>query len=147
MSFRDYFFKKMIPNYFMIVTFITIGMAVSGILFYGNIHISMVTLFVPPLFGVIGCLPMLLDYAFLKVKSTGLGLLLYNAAELVLLEAVILSAAYFIGMIDSALTAVITAVMVFAIFTAVGAIMYIQDKKFCDDLNDALAEYSQKSGE
>jgi hypothetical protein len=146
MSFKEYFFKKMIPNYFMIVTFITIGMAVSGMVFYGNINISMVTLFVPPLFGVIGCLPMLLDFAFLRVKSSGLGLLLYNAVELVLLEAVILTAAYFIGMIDSALTAAITAGMVFAIFTAVGAIMYLQDKKFCDDLNDALAEYSQKTG-
>ena len=67
MSFKEYFFKKMIPNYFMIVTFITIGMAVSGIVFYGNIDISMVTLFVPPLFGVLGSLPMLLIGACLAV--------------------------------------------------------------------------------
>ncbi len=144
MSFKEYFFKKIIPNYFMIVTLITIGIAVSGILFYGNRSISLVTLFVPPIFGALGCLPMLLDFAFLKVKSSGLGLVLYNAVELVLLEAVILTAAYFLGMINSILTALITAVMVFAIFTAVGAVMYIQDKKFCDDLNNALADYSAK---
>ena len=40
MSFKEYFFKKIIPNYFMIVTLITIGIAVSGILFYGNRSIS-----------------------------------------------------------------------------------------------------------
>ena len=144
MSFREYFMKKIIPNYFMIVTSITIGMAVTGILFYGNRDIGIMTLFVPPVFGALGCLPLLMDFAFLKVKSSGLGLVLYNAIELVLLETVILTAAYFLGMINSILTALITAVIVFAIFTAVGAIMYIQDKKFCDDLNDALAEYSKK---
>ena len=128
----------------MIVTLITIGMAVTGILFYGNRDIGIMTLFVPPVFGALGCLPLLMDFAFLKVKSSGLGLVLYNAIELVLLETVILTAAYFLGMINSILTALITAVIVFAIFTAVGAIMYIQDKKFCDDLNDALAEYSKK---
>ena len=143
MSFKEYFFKKIIPNYFMIVTLITIGMAVSGILVYGNRDIGMATLFVPPGFGALGSLPLLLDYAFLKVKSSGAGLLLYNGIELVLLEAVILTAAYFLDMIDSILSAGITAVMVFAVFTVVGAIMYIQDKKFCDDLNDALAEYSK----
>ena len=145
MSFKEYFFKKIIPNYFMIVTLITIGMAVSGILVYGNRDIGMATLFVPPGFGALGSLPLLLDYAFLKVKSSGAGLLLYNGIELVLLEAVILTAAYFLDMIDSILSAGITAVMVFAIFTVVGAIMYIQDKKFCDDLNDALAKYAQSS--
>ena len=129
----------------MIVTFIIIGMAVSGILLYGNIKIGILTLFVPPVFGAIGCLPLLLDYFFMKVKSSGLVLFLYNAAELVLLEACILTAAHFAGMINSALTAAITALMVFAIFTCVGAVMYMQDKKFCDSLNDALAEYSEKT--
>lgn len=144
MNFKDYFFKKIVPTYFMIVTFITIGMAVSGILFYGNNKIDMVTLFVPPLFGALGCLPLLLDFAFLKVKSSGKWLILYNAIELIMLEACILTAAYFIGMIDSLLTTLITSILVFTIFTVVGAIMYMQDRKFCDDLNDTLASYSEK---
>ena len=97
-------------------------------------------MFIPPLFGAIGCLPLLVDFLFLKVKGSGLWLLLYHAAELVMLEACILTAAYFLRMIDTVFTAVIIAGMVFAIFTAVGAIMYMQDKKFCDSLNDALAE-------
>lgn len=124
----------------MIVTFIIISMAVVGIIFFGNINISLITLFIPPLFGAIGCLPLLVDFLFLKVKGSGLWLLLYHAAELVMLEACILTAAYFLRMIDTVFTAVIIAGMVFAIFTAVGAIMYMQDKKFCDSLNDALAE-------
>ena len=144
MNFKDYFFKKIVPTYFMIVTFITIGMAVSGILFYGHIKIDMVTLFVPPLFGALGCLPLLLDFAFLKVKSSGKWLILYNAIELIMLAACILTAAYFIGMIDSLLTTLITSILVFTIFTVVGAIMYMQDRKFCDDLNDTLASYSEK---
>ncbi len=140
MSFREYCLKKLIPTYFMIVTFIIISMAVVGIIFFGNINISLITLFIPPLFGAIGCLPLLVDFLFLKVKGSGLWLLLYHAAELVMLEACILTAAYFLRMIDTVFTAVIIAGMVFAIFTAVGAIMYMQDKKFCDSLNDALAE-------
>jgi len=38
----------------------------------------------------------------------------------------------------------ITSILVFTIFTVVGAIMYMQDRKFCDDLNDTLASYSEK---
>ena len=144
MSFKEYFFKKMIPNYFMIVTLITIGMAVSGILVYGNRDIGIVTLFVPPVFGALGCLPLLLDYFFINVRGTGLRYFLYNLAELVILEICLLTAGYFVGMVNSAMTCAIMALMIFAIFTVVGAIMYIQDKKFCDDLNDALAKYSEE---
>lgn len=140
MSFKEYCINKLIPTYFMIVTFIIIGMAVSGILIYGNISIDLITLFVPPLFGAIGCLPLLVDFFFLRVKSSLKWMIIYHLIELSMLEAVILTAAYYIGMIDSILAAVITSVMVFAIFTAVGAIMYIQDQKFCDSLNDALAK-------
>lgn len=143
MSFKDYLMKKVIPNYFMIVTLIIIGMAVMGLTFYGNIKISILTLFVPPLFGAIGCLPLLVDYLFSHRKSSRMVLLLYNFAELVLLEICILTAAYFMGMIQSLLSAVITACMVFVIFTVVGAVMYIQDRSFCDSLNDALARYSE----
>ena len=140
MSFKEYFFKKMVPNYFMIVTLITIGMAVTGILFYGNRDISMATLFVPPVFGALGSLPLLLDFFFMKVRGTGLRYFLYNLAELVILEICLLTAGYFLGMVNSLMTFMIMALMIFAIFTAVGAIMYMQDKKFCDSLNDALAE-------
>ena len=145
MRFKEYFMKKVIPNYFMIVTLITIGMAVSGILIYGNRDIGMATLFVPPVFGALGCLPLLLDFFFMKVR--GLGYFLYNLAELIILEICLLTAGYFLGMVNSIMTFTIMALMIFSIFTAVGAVMYMQDKKFCDDLNDALAEYSQKSGE
>ena len=105
MSFREYCLKKLIPTYFMIVTFIIISMAVVGIIFFGNINISLITLFIPPLFGAIGCLPLLVDFLFLKVKGSGLWLLLYHAAELVMLEACILTAAYFLRMIDTVFTA------------------------------------------
>ena len=144
MSFKDYFFKKLIPNYFMIVTFITIGMALSGILIYGNIQIGILTLFVPPAFGLIGCLPLLLDYVFLNKRSSGLWMFLYNAAELLMLEVCILTAGYFLGMINTLLSAVMMAALVFSIFAVVGGIMYIQDRKFCDSFNDALAAYTEK---
>ena len=144
MSFKEYFFKKMIPNYFMIVTLITIGMAVTGILFYGNRKIDMVTLFVPSVFGALGCLP-LLDFFFMKIR--GLRYFLYNLAELIILELCLLTAGYFVGMVNSVMTFTIMALMIFAIFAVVGAIMYLQDRKFCDSLNDALAEYARKSGD
>ena len=147
MSFRDYFFKKIIPTYFMIVTFIIIGMAVSAVFFYRNVYVSVLTLFVPPVFGARGSLPLLLDFFFMKVRGTGLRFFLYNFAELVILEICLLTAGYFIGMVNSIKTAVIMVLMIFAIFTAVGAVMYIQDKKFCDDINDALAEYAAKNPE
>ena len=145
MSFKEYFFKKMIPNYFMIVTLITIGMAVTGILFYGNRDISMATLFVPPVFGALGSLPLLLDFFFMKIR--GLRYFLYNLAELIILELCLLTAGYFVGMVNSVMTFTIMALMIFAIFAVVGAIMYLQDRKFCDSLNDALAEYARKSGD
>lgn len=145
MKFKDYFVRKVIPAYFMIVTFIVIGMGIATVAFYGMIEISVLTLFVPPVFGALGCLPLLLDYFFLKIKSSGRTLLLYNLAEWLILEVCILTAAYFLHMIDSLLTAGIIAAMVLAIFAAVGAVMYRQDRRFCDTLNAALAQYKEKS--
>ena len=141
MHFKDYFLKTILPSYFMIVTLISIGVAVADVLVYGGKPADAMTLFVPPVFGALGCLPLLLDFFFLKGKSSVSGLLLYNALELVMLEAVILTAAYFLGILRSASITAATAGLVLAIFTVVGTILYVQDKKFCDSLNDALAGY------
>lgn len=145
MSFKEYFKKKVIPTYFMIVTFILFAMAALGLAFYRSEKIDVLTLFVPLGFGAIGCLPLLADYVFSRRKSTPSGLLLYNLAELLLLEVCILTAAWLVGILDSMLTVLIVAAMVMCIFAAVGTIMYIQDRNFCDSVNDALANYSENN--
>lgn len=144
MNFKDYLIKKIIPTYFMIVTLILFGMAAVGLILYRHRPIDVLTLFVPLVFGGIGCLPLLVDYLFSHRKNIRFGLLLYNAAELVMLEICILSAAFFVGIIDSIFTAVIIAVMVLCIFAAVGTVMYLQDRGFCDSINNALAQYDEK---
>ena len=55
----------------------------------------------------------------------------------------IMTSAYYLGMVNSVLTGVITAVMEFAIFAVVSAITYLRDKPFCDDLNNAPEEYAK----
>lgn len=54
-----------------------------------------------------------------------------------------MTSAYYLGMVNSVLTGVITAVMEFAIFAVVSAITYLRDKPFCDDLNNAPEEYAK----
>ena len=54
-----------------------------------------------------------------------------------------MTSAYYLGMVNSVLTGVITAVLELAIFAVVSAITYLRDKPFCDDLNNAPEEYAK----
>lgn len=141
MSFKQYVIKKIIPTYFMIVTFITAGMGIFGTIFYQNASFHYYLFLTPLLFGAVGCLPLLMDFFFYRSPGKMLSrsaFLRQAAEELVVLELCIVSGVGLLFGYRSAWEAVIPAAMVLAIFAAVTALTYRQDARLCSEMNKAL---------
>lgn len=145
MSFKEHILKKVVPTYFMIVTFLNIGMLIVGTIFFPEVRFGYDAYFSPLLFGLIGSIIPLVEYLFQRKKANQGVIIAHTAVELVVLEVCILGAAKLLGTIDSALTAVIIAGMVFVIFVIVGVINYLQDKALCTEMNKALSDYKAQT--
>lgn len=145
MSFKEYLWKRVIPEYFMVVTFLNIGMFVAGTVFFPKVRFGYDIFFSPLFFGLIGCAPSLVDYFFQGKKANKGSIIAQTAFKLVILEACIIGVARLIGLIDSALTAVIIACMVLVIFVVVCVLQYLQDQALCSEMNKALSDYKAQS--
>lgn len=145
MSFKKHVIRRVIPTYFMIVTFINIGMLTAGLTFFKEVRFGYEVFLSPLLFGFIGCIIPLMEYLF-QGKEANQGVIFAQTAfELVVLEVCILGAAKLLDVIDSELTAVIIASMVFVIFVIVCVIHYLQDKALCTEMNKALSNYKAQT--
>lgn len=143
MSFKKYLLKKVLPIYFMIVTFLNVGMLIVGQIFFEESRFGYEIFFSPLLFGLLGCIPTLLEFLFKGKTVNKSTIILQNIVQLVILEICILGAAKLGGVIDSVLTAIIIACMIFIIFVIVSVLQYLQDKSLCTEMNMALSQYKK----
>lgn len=140
MSFKEHLWKKVVPTYFMVVTFINIGMLTAGLTFFKEVRFGYEVFLSPLFFGFIGCIPLVLDYLFQEKRANQRAIMMQISFEFVLLEACILGVAKLIGIIDSPLTAVIMACMILVIFVIVSVFEYLQDQALCKKMNMALLQ-------
>lgn len=145
MSFKEHIFKRVVPTYFMIVTFLNIGMFIVGTTFFSEVRFGYDAYFSPLFFGLIGSIIPLVEYFFQRKNANRGVIFAQTAVELVVLEVCILGAVKLLGTIDSALTAVIIACMVFVIFVIVCVVHYLQDKALCTEMNKALLDYKSQA--
>lgn len=145
MRFKEYLWKKIIPEYFMVVTFLNIGMFVAGTVFFPEVSFGYDIFFSPLFFGLIGCTPSLVEYFFQGKKANRGSIIAQTAFKLVILETCIIGVASLVGLIDSALTAVIIGCMVLVIFVVVCALQYLQDQVLCSEMNKALLDYKERA--
>ena len=142
MKCKDFFVKKVVPYYFMIVTFINIGMLAAGALFFWHVKFDFRSFAVPPVMGAVGCVPFLFDYAAQNKKLSYLGSVLLNLLEFAALEFCVMTVAFLVGIIKTFFIGAVLFCMVAVIFAAVGAIQYWQDRQLCLRMNTALCAWS-----
>lgn len=146
MNFKQYLVRKLIPTYFMIVTFINLGIAVIGTSLYPDATFRYVNMFFPLLLGTVGCLPLLIEYLLRQYLFRGrqqslTAFLLEALGELALLELCIVGGTALVMGFDSPWTAVVMGFIVLAVFSAVTAIEYLKDRHICHQMNDAIAAF------
>jgi hypothetical protein len=138
MNFKQFFFKKIIPSYCMIVTLLNVGMLVVGKVCYPDTTFGYGVFLSPLLFGVIGCMPVLIDFWFGRKAHSRKVLWLQTLIELAALELCIIgSGALLIGF-DSLQIVVTMSCLAAVIFVAVTAIQYVQDNHMCHEMNQVL---------
>ncbi len=144
MDFKRFLFKKIVPTYFMIVTFINLATGVFGSILYPRATFGYPAFLAPLALGAAGCVPQVVEYLLgrylFRGRPQSMGANLLEAlGELALLELCIVGGSELLIGFEALSTAVVMAVMVLAIFAAVTAIQYMQDNKLCSEMNQAIA--------
>lgn len=136
MDFKTFLVKKVMMSFFVSTTCITAAMALVGMIFDPATRFGYEVLLSPLLFGTVASLPMLVKYSRneLSLKQT----VVRNVIHFVLLEVIILSILYFVGVLTTISMMVSLGVSIFVIDITVNLVLWVNDKKTAKEFNDAL---------
>jgi hypothetical protein len=135
MSFIE-FGKKNLMSYFIIVTGITVAIAVLGLKLDPEASFGYEAYFSPLIFGAVAVLPSFVLYS--RRELTFRQMLFRRILHFAALELLLLSFGYGFGLFDKTDTAVSFAVSVFAVYLFTNLIQYIIDSKTAGKINEGL---------
>ena len=144
MDFKTFFIKKVMMSFFVSVTCICAAMALVGMVFEPDAHFGYEALLSPLIFGAVASIPSLVQYSKkdLSLRQTAIR----NVLHFLLLEAVILSILYFLGLLTSVSMAVSLGISIFVIDLTVNLVMWINDKRIAKEFNYALKKLQDDYG-
>lgn len=136
MDFKTFFIKKVMISFFISVTCICMAMALIGLTFEPNTRFGYEALLSPLIFGAIASLPTLVKYSRrdLSFKQAAIR----NVIHFILLEVVILSVLFFMGILTGLSMALSLGISIFIIDLTVNLVMWINEKRIADEFNNAL---------
>lgn len=142
MDYKTFLVKKVMMSFFVSVTCITVAMALVGMVFEPTALFGYDAFLSPLLFGALASLPMLVKYSKkeLSVRQTIIRALMH----LILLEAAILSALHFAGILTSISMAVSLGVSILLIDLTVNLVLWIQDSRTAKQFNEALVKLQKE---
>lgn len=144
MDFRTFFVKKVMMSFFISVTCICTAMALVGMVFEPDARFGYEAFLSPLIFGAVASIPSLVQYSKkdLSLRQTAIR----NVLHFLLLEAVILSILYFLGLLTSVSMAVSLGISIFVIDLTVNLVMWINDKRTAKEFNYALKKLQDDYG-
>ncbi|MFA5561611.1 MAG: DUF3021 family protein [Eubacteriales bacterium] len=144
MDFKTFFVKKVMMSFFVSVTCICAAMALVGMVFEPDARFSYEAFLSPLIFGATASIPSLVQYSKkdLSLRQTAIR----NVLHFLLLEAVILSILYFLGLLTSVSMAVSLGISIFVIDLTVNLVMWINDKRTAKEFNYALKKLQDDYG-
>jgi len=136
MDYKTFLVKKVMMSFFVSVTCITVAMAVVGMTFEPTARFGYDAFLSPLIFGALATLPMLVKYSKkeLSIKQT----MVRGVIHLLLLEAVLLTSLYLLGLLTSLFLAVTLAAAILVIDVTVNLVLWIQDTRTAKEFNGAL---------
>ncbi len=136
MDFKTFFVKKVMMSFFVSIACICAAMAVIGMVYETDARFGYEAFLSPLLFGALASLPLLVKYS--KKELTLKQAAVRNLLHFVLLEAVILSVLYFVGILTSVSMAASLGFSILTIDLTVNLVMWINDKRTAREFNSAL---------
>lgn len=136
MDFKTFFIKNVMMSFFVSIACICASMALIGMVFEPEIRFGYEAFLSPLIFGAVAAIPSLVQYSKkdLTLKQTAFR----NVLHFILLEVVILSVTYFMGIITSVSMAVSLCFSIFIIYLVVTIVIWVNDKRIAKEFNDAL---------
>ena len=143
MDFKTYFLKKIMMSFFVAVTFITIVMAVVGMVYDPDARFGYNAFLSPVLFGIVASVPSIVKYS--KRDLTIRQAFARNVIHFLLIEGLTLAVLYFEGLITSLpmMLSLVSSIMV--VYVTVSLVLWVNDKKTANDINRALIQFQSKS--
>lgn len=135
MSFME-FFKKNLMNYFIIVTCITVAIAVLGSIFDSGTLFSYEAYYSPIIIGAVAVLPSFVMYS--RKELTFQQMLVRRILHFVVLQATLLGFGYFTGLLDGlevSLSFVLSVCIIYLITCVVG---WFIDSNTAKEINKGL---------
>ena len=143
MKFKEYFLHTILPGFFASVTCISFVMAVIGSVFEPDARLGYDGLFWPLLYGLLGALAQLVGFS--PREMTVRQAFMRNVLTLVLLEAVVMGVLYLGGALTNAAITISLAVGILVIYAAVSVVLWLNDRRTADQINQALGELQRKN--
>lgn len=143
MSFKD-FFRKTAMDFFIIVTGITIAMAVLGINTDPEAAFGYEAYFSPVIFGAVAVLP---SFVFYSRRELSLRQMLRRRVfHFLILETALLSFGFLSGILKDRQTSISFAFTVFAVYLFTNVVKWLMDRKTAEEINKGLKRMHQSSG-
>lgn len=144
MDFKTFFVKKVMMSFFVSITCISAAMALIGMLFEPDTRFGYEAFLSPLIFGALASLPLLVKYSKkeLSVKQAAIR----NVIHFLLLEAVVLSVLYLLGMLTSVSMTISLGISILVIDLTVNLVLWINDKRTAKEFNNALRKLQDNCG-
>lgn len=136
MDFSTFFVKRILMGFFVSVTCITAAMALLGMTYESDARLGYEAFLSPLLFGLLTALPSFVKYS--KRELSVRQAVIRNVLHLVLLEAIVLPVLSLNGLLADIGMTVSLGVTILVINLVVHLLLWINDKKTADTLNEAL---------
>lgn len=134
------FLKSLFTSFFIVVTLVTIAMAVLGLTLEPDRTFGYEAYFFPPFYSALSMLPAVVMYS--KKELTIRQIVFRKLLQLVLIEFLLLGFMMMNGFRDFRVL-IIQAIAILFITLAVAAISWLLDLKSARELNKDLAEYQK----
>lgn len=135
MSFKE-FFKKILMNYFIIVTCVTIATAILGTIYDTNNKFGYEAFYSPLIIGIVAILPSFVLYS--KIELSFQHMLYRRILHFVTVEIALIGFGTIVGLFQSINVTISFAFSVLLIYLFVNLIMWIIDSKTANELNEGL---------
>jgi hypothetical protein len=143
MSFKE-FCRKTAMDFFIIVTGITIAIAILGINTDPNATFGYEAYFSPVIFGAVAVLPSFVFYSGRELSMKRM--LRRRVFHFVILEAALLAFGFLSGLLRDRQTIVGFAFTVFAVYLFTNVVKWLIDSKTAGEINEGLKRIHQASG-
>lgn len=136
MDYKTFLVKKVMMSFFISTTCITAAMALIGMVFEPSTKFGYDAFLSPLIFGALATLPMLAKYSRgeLSIRQT----VLRGVIHWILLEVVLLTSLYLLGLLTSLSLALSLAASILVIDVMVNLVLWIQDTRTAKEFNGAL---------